>query len=84
MKKSVKEKVKLLILKSDLLLDIDHVQAESVLLEAQILTKDIDFQEGLLEINLKLSNVYIYKFTDYFKGFPVLKFSIIIVEGFKR
>ncbi len=81
--KSAREKIKLLILKSELLIDIDYVEAESVLLDAQILTKDIDFQEGLLEINIMLSDIYIYHYTDFFKGFQMASSSLLLSKDLK-
>jgi len=78
-----REKIKLLILKSDLLLKEDYEAAHDVLIEAQVLTRDIDFQEGLLEINLKLSDIYIYHYTDFFKGFQMSSSALLMSKDLK-
>lgn len=73
-----KEKVKLFVLKADILVDSDPEQAENLLLEAQVLARDIDDQRGLLDVNSRLSNIYTHIYGDYFKGMRLAGATLLL------
>ncbi len=73
-------KVDLLIEKSTITVNNDHIAAEHLLLEALQLANDIGYQEGLLKCNALLANIYTHYAADYFKAMQFSSTALLIAK----
>lgn len=81
---NTKNKINLYIDKSDLVLSQDYGLAEKILLKAKLLTNDVDFAHGLLQVDTRLANIYTYFYGNFYKGMKFSSMALLLAKDLKN